>query len=182
MDWIHQTGNSRAEHGKEAMVVPGAQETMAGGLRGRGLISRPGHFSRNPSTPTPQKKKNYSLGHQEPSGARHRNRTHSNKTVYRTRQTGQDNPQEQEALLGRARKLRSMLAMTWSQGPSQGCFRNRFYLYDRTLDKSPWTRHYMTGIKTAPVDTTRIKTALLAMTCGLRICNYRTSRNKADEE
>ncbi len=38
MDRIHRTGTSRAEHGKEAMVVPGVQEAMAGGLRGRGLI------------------------------------------------------------------------------------------------------------------------------------------------
>ncbi len=60
MDRIHWTGTSRAEHGKEAMAVPGAQEAMAGGLRGRGLIPPPGHSSRNPSTP-PQKKK--SLGH-----------------------------------------------------------------------------------------------------------------------
>ncbi len=48
---------------------------------------RPVSSSQNPSTPP---KKN-SMGHQEHSGARHRNRTHSNTTVYRTRQTVQDN-------------------------------------------------------------------------------------------
>ncbi len=45
--------------------MPGAQEAMAGGLRGRDLIPRPGHSSRNPSTPPPPpppQKKN-SLGH-----------------------------------------------------------------------------------------------------------------------
>ncbi len=41
----------------------GSSEAMAGGLRGRGLISRPGHFSRNPSTPTPPKNIYNSLGH-----------------------------------------------------------------------------------------------------------------------
>ncbi len=155
----------------------------AGSSRGHGRWSswpwpHPGHSSRNPST-SPQIFPGASRGYQEPTGARHRNRnrTHSNMTVYRTRQTGQEYPQEQEALLGRARKLRSILAMTWSQGPSQGCLRNRFHLYDRrgrrlgmasvamtrgatypqriSVDK---TRHDKTGIKTAPVDTTRLKT------------------------
>ncbi len=127
MDRIHRTGTSRAEHRKEA----GAQEAMAGGLHGRGLVPQPGHSSRNPSTPP--NFNGVSRGYQEPSGARHknRNRTHSNKTIYRTRQTGQDNPQEQEALLGRARKLRSLQGMTWSQGPSPGCLRNRFHFNDR---------------------------------------------------
>ncbi len=80
---------------------------------------RPGSFSQNPSTPP----KINSMEHQEPSGARHT----------RTQQsTGQDrlyrttNPQEQEALLGRARLPRSLQGMTWSQGPSPGCLRNRF--------------------------------------------------------
>ncbi len=36
---------------QEAMEVQGAQEAMAGGLHGRGLVPRPGHSSRNPSTP-----------------------------------------------------------------------------------------------------------------------------------
>ncbi len=40
---------------QEAMAVPGAQEAMAGGFRGRGLILRPSHSSRNSSTP-PKKK------------------------------------------------------------------------------------------------------------------------------
>ncbi len=130
MNRIHRTGTSRAECRKEAIAVPGAQEAMAGGLRGRGLVPQPGHSSRNPSTPS-QNFHGASRGYQEPSGARHRNRTHSNKTVYRKIQTGQDNPQEQEALLGRARKLRSLQGMTWSQGPSPGCLRNRFHFYYR---------------------------------------------------
>ncbi len=47
----HRTGTSRAEQTMETMAVQGAQEAMAGGLRGRGLVPRPGHSSRNPSTP-----------------------------------------------------------------------------------------------------------------------------------
>ncbi len=56
---------------QEAMAVQGAQEAMAGGLHGRGLVPRPGHSSRNPSTP---QKKFHGLfrGYQEPSGARQR--------------------------------------------------------------------------------------------------------------
>ncbi len=54
---------------QEAMAVQGAQEAMAGGLHGRGLLPRPGHSSRNPSTP--QKKFPGEVrGYQEPSGAR----------------------------------------------------------------------------------------------------------------
>ncbi len=61
---------------QEAMAVQGAQEAIAGGLRGRGLVPRPGHSSRNPSTP--QKKfHGAARGYQEPSGAKH---------------TGQDSP------------------------------------------------------------------------------------------
>ncbi len=65
----HRAGTSRAEQtneamaelgaleamavqgAQEAMEVQGAQEAMAGGLHGRGLVPRPGHSSRNPSTP-----------------------------------------------------------------------------------------------------------------------------------
>ncbi len=51
----HRTGTSRAEQTKEAMAELGALAAMAGGLHGRGLIPRPGHSSRNPSTPPKQK-------------------------------------------------------------------------------------------------------------------------------
>ncbi len=37
----------------EAMAGQGAQEAMAGGLRGLGLATRPGHYSQNPTTPPP---------------------------------------------------------------------------------------------------------------------------------
>ncbi len=60
---------------QDAMAVQGAHEAMAGGLLGRGLVPRPGHSNRNPSTP-----KNFhgaARGYQEPSGAK---------------QTGQDGP------------------------------------------------------------------------------------------
>ncbi len=51
---------------QEAMVVQGAQDAMAGLVF---LVPRPGHSSRNPSTP----QKNFPgevRGYQEPSGAR----------------------------------------------------------------------------------------------------------------
>ncbi len=98
---------------QEAMAVQRAQEAMAGGLRGRGLVLRPGHSSRNPSTP-PKNFHGAARGYQEPSGARHRNRTGQDRTgkPSRARQTGQDIPQEQEALLGCSRKLRLPLGMT----------------------------------------------------------------------
>ncbi len=75
----HRTGTSRAEQitetmvelgaleamavqgAQEAMAVQGAQEAMAGGLHGRGHVPRPGHSSRNPSTP-PKKKSLGKLG------------------------------------------------------------------------------------------------------------------------
>ncbi len=89
----------------EATAVQGAQEAMAGGLV---LVPRPGHSSRNPSTP----QKNFPgevRGYQEPSGVRH---TGTNRTgqesppgLDKQDKTGpptleQDSPQEQEALLG----------------------------------------------------------------------------------
>ncbi len=39
------------QRAQEAKAVQGAQEAKAGGLRGCGLVPRPGHSSRNPSTP-----------------------------------------------------------------------------------------------------------------------------------
>ncbi len=104
---------------------------------------RPVSSSQNPSTP-PKK---------IPWGIRSTPGLDTETGHTRTQQsTGQDrlyrttNPQEQEALLGRARKLRSLQGMTWSQGPSPGCLRNRFQFNDRrgprrALDESPWTRH-----------------------------------------
>ncbi len=94
---------AKAELGAlEAMAVQGAQEAMAGGPCGRGLVPRPGHSSRNPSTP-PKKFPGEVRGYQEPSGAR-RTGQDRNRTAHRAKQTGtgqgQDNPQEQEALLG----------------------------------------------------------------------------------
>ncbi len=85
---------------QEAMVVQGAQEAMAGGLRGPWPQSpRPGPYSRNPFTP--QKKfHGAARGYQEPSGAGHITVHDMTGQDSRARQTGQDIPQEPEALLG----------------------------------------------------------------------------------
>ncbi len=121
----HRTGTSRAEQITEAiaelgaletMALQGAQEAMAGGPCGRGLGPL-GPYIRNPFYPPPQKK--ISLGKLggirsppglntdtgQPSGARH---------------TGQDSPPGTGSPPGLARKLRLLLGMTRSQGPSQG--------------------------------------------------------------
>ncbi len=85
---------------QEAMVVQGAQEAMAGGLRGLGL---------NPLGPAPTAgtllppQKNFhgaARGYQEPSGAGHITVHDMTGQDSRARQTGQDIPQEPEALLG----------------------------------------------------------------------------------
>ncbi len=71
------------------------------------------------STP-PQKKKKFPgevRGYQEPSGAKHRHRTGQ---PSRARHTGQDSPPGTGSPPGLARKLRLLLGMTRSQGPSQG--------------------------------------------------------------
>ncbi len=59
----------------EAKAELGALEAMAGGLRGRGLVPRPSHYSQNPSTP-PKKIHGADTGYQEPSmGYTRRNTT-----------------------------------------------------------------------------------------------------------
>ncbi len=105
---------------QEAMAVLGAQEAMAGAgssgghgrcrelrrpwqvvFHGRGLVPRPGHFSRNPSTPPQKKIPGEVRGYQEPSGAGHTEQYMTGQErPSGARQTGQDSPQEQEALLG----------------------------------------------------------------------------------
>ncbi len=56
-------------------------------------------------------------GYQEPSGAKHRHRTGQPSGA---RHTGQDSPPGTGSPPGRAWKLRLLLGMTRSQGPSQG--------------------------------------------------------------
>ncbi len=73
----------------KAMAEPGAQEAMAGGSRGRGLVPWPGHSSRNPSNPPQKKFHGAARGNQEPSGARHRNRTGQESPPGLNTQTGQ---------------------------------------------------------------------------------------------
>ncbi len=93
-----QSGTDRTE----APAEQGALETMAGSLRG--LIPWPGHSSQNPSTPP----HNFFFpwGSWGVSGAlwgqTKRNKTGQPSGARQTGQdkTGQDSPQEQEALLG----------------------------------------------------------------------------------
>ncbi len=80
--------------------------------------SCPGPYSRNPFTP-PKKKFPGEVRGYQPSGAKQTGQYKTTGKPSRARQTGQDSPQEQEALLGCFRKLRLPLGMT-SQGPSQG--------------------------------------------------------------
>ncbi len=77
---------------------------------------RPGPYSRNPFYP--QKKFPGEVrGYQEPSGAKHRHRTGQPSGA---RHTGQDSPPGTGSPPGLARKLRLLLGMARSQGPSQG--------------------------------------------------------------
>ncbi len=96
----------------------GALEAMAGGLRGRGLVPRPGHSSRNPSTP--QKKfHGAARGYQEPLGAKQTGtRQDSPPGLDKQDKTGP--PTGTGSPPGLAWKLRLLLGMTRSQGPSQG--------------------------------------------------------------
>ncbi len=80
---------------QEAMAVQGAQEAMAGGPCGRGL----GPLSPAPTARTllpPQNFPGEVRGYQEPSGARQTGTGHDSPPGLNR----QDNPQEQEALLG----------------------------------------------------------------------------------
>ncbi len=131
----------------EAMVELGAPKAMAGagssgghggagssGGHGRWCLwpcPRSGPYSRNPFTPPPPQKKfpGEVRGYQEPSGAKHRHRTGQPSWA---RHTGQDSspgldkqdktgpPTGTGSPPGLARKLRLLLDMTRSQGPSQG--------------------------------------------------------------
>ncbi len=107
-------------------------------------------------------------GYLEPSGAKHRHRTGQ---PSRARHTGQDSPPGTGSPPGLARKLRLLLGLTRSQGPS-GSLSNRLHFRDKGAggwkwppwplqeepapDESPWTRP--TGyIKTVPEGKTRLK-------------------------
>ncbi len=85
---------------QEAMAVQGAQEAMAGGPCGRGL----GPLGPAPTAGTllpPQKNFPEEVrGYQEPSGAKQTGQYKMTGKPSRARQTGQDSPQEQEALQG----------------------------------------------------------------------------------
>ncbi len=85
---------------QEAMAELGALEAMADGLRGPWPRSpRPGPYSRNPFYPPQKNFPGEVRGYQEPSGARHTEQ-YMTRQDSRARQTGQDIPQEPEALLG----------------------------------------------------------------------------------
>ncbi len=71
-------------------------------FHGRGLVPRPGHSSRNPSTPPKKNSLGKLGGIRSPPGLDREDRTVHDRTGQPSgaRQTGQDIPQEQEALLG----------------------------------------------------------------------------------
>ncbi len=114
----HRTGTSRAEQmteamaelgALEAMAVQGAQEAMAelgalaDRLQGLGLGPLvPAPTAGTLTTPPPPKKIPGEVrGYQERSGAGHTEQYMTGQErPSGARQTGQDNPQEQEALLG----------------------------------------------------------------------------------
>ncbi len=87
---------------------------------GLGLFPRPGHSSRNPSTPPPQISLGKSGGIRNPPGLDTQNSTRQDRKALRgqTDRTGQ--PTGTGSPPGLAWKLRLPLGMTRSQGPSQG--------------------------------------------------------------
>ncbi len=95
-----------------------SQEAMAGGPSWSWPRSpRPGHYSRNLTTPPPPKKKSMgSYGYQEPSGAK---------------QTGTGQPQEQEALLGLSSEAEASYGQDEESGALTGSLSNRFHFCDR---------------------------------------------------
>ncbi len=120
----HRTGTSRAEQtteamaelgALEAMVVQGAQEAMADHLRGLGL---------GPLGPAPTAR---TLTTQDRKALRGQ-----------TNRTRQDHPQEQE-VPGLAWKLRLLLGMTRSQGPSTGALKTCLWRHGTALLAVMWT-------------------------------------------
>ncbi len=104
----HRTGTSRAEQMTEAMAELGALEAMAelgalaDRLQGLGLGPLvPAPTAGTLTTPPQKKIPGEVRGYQEPSGAGHTEQYMTGQErPSGARQTGQDNPQEQEALLG----------------------------------------------------------------------------------
>ncbi len=152
----------------------GALEAMADGLRGP--WPQPGPYSRNPYY-HPKKKKKFPgevRGYQEPSGTKQTGQ-------YKTRRQDRTEHDDRKALQGQtdrighptgtrsppglARRLRLLLGMTRSQGPSQGPSATASTLATRrvSMDK---TRHDMVVKMFLWAQQDR-HTALLAVTCGL---------------
>ncbi len=134
-------------------------------FHGRGLIPRPGHSSRNPSTP-PKNFPGVVRGYQEPSGAR---QTGTGQSILE-----QDTPQEQEALRGQSSEAEASSGHDMTSGALTGSLSNRFHICDRRGRRLGMASTAMTRgaacprrvsvdttrhdwIKTAPVDTTRLK-------------------------
>ncbi len=82
-------------------------------FHGHGLLPRPGHSSRNPSTP-PKISLGKLGGIRSPPGL---DRQDSTGQPSGARQTGQDIPQEQEALLGELGSWGFLWAWRWVRGP-----------------------------------------------------------------
>ncbi len=98
----------------EAMTVQGAQEAMAGGLSWP--WPRPGHSSRNPSTP-PKKFPGEVRGYQEPSGAR---QTGQYRTALRGQTDRTRHPTGTGSPPGLFSEAEASFGILWHQGPSQG--------------------------------------------------------------
>ncbi len=166
---------------QEAMAVQGAQEAMAGGPCGRGL----GPLGPAPTAGTlsipPQISLGKSGGIRSPPGLDTQNSTWQDS---RARQTGQDSPQEPEALLGWLGGWGFFWAWPGVRGPHrvpqrpppfqrQGGRRLEWPPWPQqeeppASDESPWTRQDMTWFfKMFLWAQQNRHTALLAVTCGL---------------
>ncbi len=118
------------------MAELGALEAMADGLRGpRPRPPRPGPYSRNPTTPPPKISMGKWRGIRSPPGLNRQDSTKHDRTALQgqTDRTGHDDrkalqgqtdktghPTGTRSPPGLARRLRLLLGMTRSQGPSQG--------------------------------------------------------------
>ncbi len=152
-------------------------------FRGRGLVPRPGHSSRNPSTPPPpQTFHGVARGYQEPSGARQTGQ-------YMTRQENPPGPDKQDRTSHRNQKpswagleAEASSGHDMTSGALTGSLSNRFHIYDRGTGgwnglRGHKKRSRLPQTSLHGQDKTRFlkcscghnktNTALLALTCGL---------------
>ncbi len=102
------------------MAELGALEAMADGLRGpRPRPPRPGPYSRNPTTP-PKISMGKWGGIRSPPGLNRQDSTKHDRTALQGQTDRTGHPTGTRSPPGLARRLRLLLGMTRSQGPSQG--------------------------------------------------------------